>query len=80
MRNAQTQLGKLADGLKLALAVSPEKDPFIYVGRSKLLADYIQSEPSFLVLRTLDRAHHRPPTALSPRAIPGRNRAQFGTP
>lgn len=53
--NAQTQLGKIADALKLALAVAPEKDPFIFVGRSKLLADYIQAEPSFLILRTLDR-------------------------
>jgi HD-GYP domain-containing protein (c-di-GMP phosphodiesterase class II) len=55
VKNAQTQLRKVGDGLRLASALSPEKDPFVFVGDSKLLADYVVAEPNFLVLRTLNR-------------------------
>jgi HD-GYP domain-containing protein (c-di-GMP phosphodiesterase class II) len=51
--SAQGQLRKIADGLRLASAVS--LDPFYYLAKSKLLSDYVQAEQSLLVLRALDR-------------------------
>ncbi|HEV8267453.1 MAG TPA: HD domain-containing phosphohydrolase [Thermoanaerobaculia bacterium] len=55
VRHRQTQLAKIADALKLANAVSSDKDAFVFIGKSALLADYVRTEPTFLVLRALDR-------------------------
>lgn len=55
VRNAQTQLRKIADALRLGQAVSPGQDPFLFVAKSGLLADYVREEPAFLVLRALDK-------------------------
>ena len=51
--NAQTQLRKIADGLRLASSMSP--DPFYYLSKKELLREYADADASFLVLRALDR-------------------------
>ena len=55
VRNKVAELQKTADGLKLASSVSVQTDPFRFLGKSGMLADYLNTEPSFLVLRALDR-------------------------
>lgn len=55
VKNSQTQLRKMADALKLASSIAPDRDPFSFLGKSALMADYVRSEPNFLVLRALDR-------------------------
>ena len=54
LRRMLVQVTKIGDGLELALAVAPDKDPFAFVGRTALIARYRDAEPSFLVLRALD--------------------------
>jgi HD-GYP domain-containing protein (c-di-GMP phosphodiesterase class II) len=54
LRRMLVQVTKIGDGLELARAVAPEKDPFAFVGRTALIARYREAEPSFLVLRALD--------------------------
>ena len=51
--NAQAQLRKIADGLRLASSMSP--DPFYYLSKKELLREYADADASFLVLRALDR-------------------------
>ena len=51
--NAQGQLRKIADGLRLASSMSP--DPFYYLSRKELLREYADADASFLVIRALDR-------------------------
>src|SRR5512140_3741972 len=48
------QVTKISDGLELARAMAPDKDPFAFVGRTALIARYRDAEPNFLVLRALD--------------------------
>lgn len=55
VRTTETQLRGLAEGLKLAGAMSPDKDPFLFAGKSSFLADFARAEPQFLVLHVLDR-------------------------
>lgn len=55
-RSADSNLRRLADGLALAASISPEKNPFTATTQSDLLGRLVRSEPSFLVLRTLDGA------------------------
>lgn len=55
VRTTETQLRGLAEGLKLAGAMSPDKDPFLFAGKSSFLADFARSEPQFLVIHVLDR-------------------------
>ncbi|MEO7918709.1 MAG: HD domain-containing phosphohydrolase [Thermoanaerobaculia bacterium] len=55
VKNIQTQLRKTSDALKLAGSIAPDKDPFRFLGQSELMADYVRTEPAFLVLRALDR-------------------------
>jgi len=54
VRRMLVQVTKIGDGLELARAMAPEKDPFAFVGRTALIARYRDEEPSFLVLRALD--------------------------
>ena len=54
LRRMLVQVTKIGEGLELARAVAPEKDPFAFVGRTALIARYRDAEPSFLVLRALD--------------------------
>ncbi|MFN7987270.1 MAG: HD domain-containing protein [Thermoanaerobaculia bacterium] len=54
LRRMLVQVTKIGDGLELARAVAPDKDPFAFVGRTALIARYRDAEPSFLVLRALD--------------------------
>ncbi len=51
--NAQNQLRKIADGLRLASSMSP--DPFYYLSKKELLREYADADASFLVIRALDR-------------------------
>ena len=53
-RRMLVQVTKIGDGLELARAVAPDKDPFAFVGRTALIARYRDAEPNFLVLRALD--------------------------
>jgi HD-GYP domain-containing protein (c-di-GMP phosphodiesterase class II) len=54
LRRTLVQVTKIGEGLELAAAVAPDKDPFAFVGRTALIARYRDAEPSFLVLRALD--------------------------
>lgn len=54
VRRMLVQVTKIGDGLELARAMAPDKDPFGFVGRTALIARYRDAEPSFLVLRALD--------------------------
>jgi HD-GYP domain-containing protein (c-di-GMP phosphodiesterase class II) len=54
LRRMLVQVTKIGDGLELARAVAPHRDPFAFVGRTALIARYREAEPSFLVLRALD--------------------------
>src|ERR1035441_2822926 len=51
--NAQSQLKKIADGIRLASSMST--DPFFYLSKKQLLREYADVESSFPVLRALDR-------------------------
>jgi putative nucleotidyltransferase with HDIG domain len=51
--NAQSQLKKIADGIRLASSMST--DPFFYLSKKQLLREYADTESSFPVLRALDR-------------------------
>src|SRR5450759_1335940 len=51
--NAQSQLRKIADGIRLASSMST--DPFFYLSKKQLLREYADAESSFPVLRALDR-------------------------
>src|SRR5512140_6610 len=51
--NAQSQLKKIADGIRLASSMST--DPFFYLSKKQLLREYSDAESSFPVLRALDR-------------------------
>jgi len=51
--NAQSQLKKIADGIRLASSMST--DPFFYLSKKQLLREYADAESSFPVLRALDR-------------------------
>ncbi len=51
--NAQGQLRKIADGLRLASSMSP--DPFYYLSKKELLREYADADASFVVIRALDR-------------------------
>ena len=51
--NAQSQLKKIADGIRLASSMST--DPFFYLSKKQLLSEYADAESSFPVLRALDR-------------------------
>src|SRR5664279_3856140 len=51
--NAQSQLKKIADGIRLASSMST--DPFFYLSKKQLLKEYSDAESSFPVLRALDR-------------------------
>ena len=51
--NAQSQLKKIADGIRLASSMSA--DPFFYLSKKRLLSEYADAESSFPVLRALDR-------------------------
>lgn len=57
-RTSLLNLRKTADGLNLAVAVSPGKNPFTYAGQSALLVDFVRSAPNLVVLRILDRDGH----------------------
>src|SRR5574340_1566672 len=54
VRRMLVQVTKIGDGLELARAMAPDKDPFAFVGRTALIARYRDEEPNFLVLRALD--------------------------
>ena len=54
LRRMLVQVKKIGDGLELARAVAPERDPFGFIGRTGLIGRYRDAEPSFLVLRALD--------------------------
>jgi HD-GYP domain-containing protein (c-di-GMP phosphodiesterase class II) len=54
VRRMLVQVTKIGDGLELAYAVAPNRDPFGFVGRTALIARYRDAEPSLLVLRALD--------------------------
>jgi HD-GYP domain-containing protein (c-di-GMP phosphodiesterase class II) len=65
---AEIHLRKIADALALAATIAPERNPFTFTGQTALLADYVKSEPDFLVLQTLGRdgmgGAFRPPDRL----------------
>lgn len=54
VRRMLVQVTKIGDGLELARAVAPGRDPFAFVGQTALIARYRDAEPSLLVLRALD--------------------------
>jgi len=55
IRNYLDQIGKIADSMKVAAAVSGETDPFIYMGDSGLIEEYHRKDPNFLSIRAINR-------------------------
>ncbi len=52
---ADLQLKKIAGSLNLAASIAPERNPFLFIGNSALLADFAGSQQDILVLRAIDQ-------------------------
>ncbi len=54
VRTMRIQVRKIAEALQLAASISPGTDPFEFVGKSALIAEYSAADPNFLILRALN--------------------------